>query len=90
MGLDIESDARLTRKDPLALARRYFSPAELADLEGELPQVSFSDLYLPSNKCGLSRTIRQGTGIVPLAPRVPKQTHGPAHARSGVCQALQR
>lgn len=45
VGLDIESDARLTRKDPLALARRYFSPAELADLEGELPQVSFSDLY---------------------------------------------
>ncbi len=35
VGLDIESAERLTRKDPLALARRYFSPSELAALEGE-------------------------------------------------------
>lgn len=34
MGLDIESGDRTLRKDPLALARRYFSAGEVAALEG--------------------------------------------------------
>ena len=34
VGLDIESDERLTRRNPLALARRHFSPQELASLQG--------------------------------------------------------
>ena len=33
MGLDVEACSRRTRGDPLSLARRRFSPAEVADLE---------------------------------------------------------
>lgn len=37
VGLDIESEERHMQGDPLRLARRFFSPAELAELEGAAP-----------------------------------------------------
>ena len=37
VGLDVEETQRLTRGDPLRLARRRFSPKEIASLEGGPP-----------------------------------------------------
>ena len=34
VGLDVEECDRRTRVDPLRLARRYFSEAEIAELQG--------------------------------------------------------
>ena len=36
VGLDVEESSRLTRQDPLKLARRRFASAELAQLQGKL------------------------------------------------------
>lgn len=38
VGLDVEESGRHTTGDPLRLARRRFSPAEIASLESAAPQ----------------------------------------------------
>ena len=41
VGLDVETADRAVRSDPLRLARRRFSPAEAASLEGAQPLRAF-------------------------------------------------
>ena len=90
VGLDIESDERLTRRNPLALARRHFSPQELASLQGAgrhtnehdaaKHAMQKKDAALLAHSCGVSSDAFASM-IQQMSMPLPAEQHSPHKAQ---------